>query len=966
MSPPRGRAAFVGREAELTQLTEAMAAAAAGSPSIVIVSADAGVGKTRLLAEFTERVDGSVLWGSCPPMGGRRLPMSPVVELLRRLQADEVAASRIPPALMPLLSPREDDRDAPSVGRSQLFQAVLDLLEALAAESPTVVMLEDLHWADQSTGDLLTFLLPNLRTQRLLLIVSYRADGLPRDDPMRAVLAEIVRYPHLRRLELAPFTIQQVAAQVELLTGERPSREVVDLVFARTQGNAYFVEELVAAYGHQGGDLPASLRDVLLVRASGVSPAARRLMDVASLAVTDIGESLLADVVNAPMAEVRQQLHELVDAHLLVTTSTGVTFRHALMQEAMQARLLPGERREYHAAYATALRSRTEDGASNRISVMSQIAYHLQEAGRVAEAMSAWVAAAGEAEAVSAFAEAHYCLANALAGWELVNDPVDLTGSGKLELLARAAEDASHGGDAEAATGLVRQALDLVDETADPVQAGMLYERLRFYQRLTPEREQGAAAMERAMQLVPEKPPSVERAHVLAGYAGEMLVKGRLHEAREASRQAVEMARLVDTTQVECRALNSLGVTTCFLEDDAKGLAQIEAALDLAISVSDPYQQMRGQWNLFVCASESGRWEQAILWARRGIAELPRLGYGHLLPELYSYLQEYFLRLGRFKEARAVADEAAARFPTRLDEAISAELLIAVGDFDAARRAVTRPDVAEDDEIQIELAGRLADLEAWLGNTEAARDALDKSLRRSATSDRPGARGYSLMSGIRCEADVADRLRSRRDSRELQHALERGQRHHDLMVELMARPGPSHGWRRELGVVAAICAGERTRLLGTPDPSAWTEAVAAADALSMGYLRAYAELRLAEAIVASGGDRDEAARCLRHVHKLTTGWGTRPLGELTERLATRARIDIGTGTPPPVESKLTSRERQVLDLIARGASNRQISDELFISEKTTSVHVSNILRKLGVSSRGEAASLAYEKGWAGF
>jgi tetratricopeptide (TPR) repeat protein len=681
---PRRQAEFVERESELAQLTEALAAATAGSPSVVVVSADAGVGKTRLLSEFASRASTPVLWGSCLPMGGRRLPLGPIVEILRRLQADESTAGRIPPALLPLLSPRDDELETPSVRRSQLFQAVLDLLETSAADAPTVVVIEDLHWADQSTADLLTFLLPNLREQRLLLIVSYRSDGLARDDPLRVLLAEITRHPTLFRLDLAPFTVQQVATQVELLTGERPSREVVDLVYARTHGNAYFVEELVAADGHQGRDLPASLRDLLLVRASGVSAAARRLLGVASLAITDVGEALLADIVDAPIAAVRQQLHELIDAYLLVPTSSGVKFRHALMQEAMQAELLPGERREYHAAYAAALRAGSGEGATGRAAATSQLAHHLQESGNVADAMGAWVAAAAEAEAVAAFAEAHHYLANALAGWTLVDDPVARTGASRLELLTRAAEDAFNGGDSAAATRLVRQALELVDKTVDPLVAGMLHERLSFYLRLTAERDQGFAAMERAMRLVPADPPSVERAHVLAGYAGDMLVRGRLHEAGEASRQAVEMARQVGARHIECRALNTLGVVTIFLENASKGLAQIEAALEMAVTIGDPYQQMRGHWNVMVCAAESGRWERAIAAARRAVTELPRLGYGHQLPEMYSYLQEYFLKLGRFGEARAVADEAAARFPTRLDEALSAELMIALGDFTAA------------------------------------------------------------------------------------------------------------------------------------------------------------------------------------------------------------------------------------------------------------------------------------------
>lgn len=225
MSAPRGQAEFIERESELAQLTASLASAAAGSPSMVVVSADAGVGKTRLLKEFATAADGPVLWGSCLPMGNRGLPLAPIVEALRGLHADENLADRMPPVLLSLLSPRDDESASPSVSRTQLFQAILDLLEELAAETTSVMVLEDLHWADQSTRDLLTFLVPNLRAQRLLVIGSYRTDGLARDDPLREVLAEIGRYPHFQRLDLYPFTVQQVADQIELLTGRRPSPE---------------------------------------------------------------------------------------------------------------------------------------------------------------------------------------------------------------------------------------------------------------------------------------------------------------------------------------------------------------------------------------------------------------------------------------------------------------------------------------------------------------------------------------------------------------------------------------------------------------------------------------------------------------------------------------------------------------------------------------------------------------------
>jgi DNA-binding CsgD family transcriptional regulator/tetratricopeptide (TPR) repeat protein len=452
----------------------------------------------------------------------------------------------------------------------------------------------------------------------------------------------------------------------------------------------------------------------------------------------------------------------------------------------------------------------------------------------------------------------------------------------------------------------------------------------------------------------------------LAGYSGRLSLLGQLREAGTVAEQAVVMARDVGAAGVECGALNTLGVVTCYLDDDVRGLRQIEDALTLAKAIGDPYQQMRSHWNLHVCASEAGRWEESVARARQAIAELPRLGHGHQLPEMYRYLQEDLVRLGRFDDARAAADEAVGRFPARRDEAVSIHLLIALGDFAAARRVIARRDIFEDEEDRMEMAAHLCDLETWDGNTDAARAALDTSLQLSAESDRPIARAWSLMFGLRCEANAADGFRTRRLSGELGLAVERGQSLHKLMEELTSRPGPETGWKREVGVLAAVCEGERTRLTGGSDPGAWADALAAAERLSMAYLGAYAEMRLAEAIVISDRDKAEAARRVRHVHQLATDWGTRPLQRLTERFAARARIDVGVRSAADQPHGLTPRERQVLDLVARGASNRQISEELFISEKTTSVHVSNILRKLGVVSRGEAASLAHERGWVGY
>lgn len=953
---------FVDRGRELAQLDAVLARAVDGEPSLVVVAADAGVGKTRLLAEFASRVAGHVLWGTCLPMGERGVPFAPIAEALRALGADPQLRERVPAALTPLVS--DGSEPGRALSRSQLFQAILDLVEDLASREPTVLVVEDLHWADQSTRDLLTFLVPNLRSQRLLVVGSCRTDDLRRDHPLRPILAELARHPHVQRIDVPSFTPNQVADQLTYLTGRGPTAATLDLVMSRTQGNAYFVEELVAA-GLDGRELPASLRELLLVRADVVPPPARRLLRIASLAESEVGDTLLAAVSGMPLDEVRAHLHEAIDAQLIVSTPGGVRFRHALLREALQQDLLAGERTEYHAAYARVLRARDGSGTSGYTAAPAQLAYHVQEAGEVAEAMGAWIAAATAAEAVFAFAEAHQHLSKALAAWDAVDKPERRAGMTRLDLLARAAEDAFLGGDAERACDLARTAISGTDEVAAPRVAGVLYERLSRYLRDTAERDQIYEMIERAVQLVPAAPPSVERARVLAGQAGRLSTLGRLREVRAILEEAVEMARAVGSALVECEALNTLGVVTCYLDDDAAGLAQIGKALELARACGDSQQQMRAYWNLAVCTAEAGRWEEAIGHYRAAIAALPRLGLAHLVPELYAYAAQDLVTLGRWDEAQALVDEVGSRDPSHRDNATAIELLVGRGDVAEARRviaAMSERDIFTDEEDFALVMVNLAELETWEGNVAAARTAVDAALGHILDSDRPIAAARALTVALRCEADAADEARARRKPDDVERARARAATHLGHIREIVARSGPQRGWKREVRVLAAVCDGEWARADGGPDPAAWSAAVRGAREMSMAYVFAYAQTRHGEAVMAATGDRDRAARELRGAHQAACSLGAQPLRELIERLARRARIDIGVRGASDTAFGLTPREREVLGLVAQGASNRQIARTLFISEKTASVHVSNIIRKLGASSRGEAAAVAYRAG----
>ena len=479
---------FVGRDQELRALAAAHAAADGGEASLVVVGGDAGVGKTRLLAEFTGTLDAVVLRGGCLPLGATGLPFSPIVEVLRDLAGEGPnSRTRRPgtpapdplPAVLARLVPGLPAGAAPGPSsQAELFQAFLGLLERLGAAGTVVLVLEDLHWADRSTRQLLVFVAHALRSQRLCVVATYRADDLHRQHPLRPLLAELRRNGRVRRVELAPFAPAEVAEYLAAATGARPSPDTVAAVVDRTEGNAYFIEELIAADGLGGRPLPESFRDLLLVRVEALGPPARRLLRVASAAGRRFDPSLLAAVGGRPQPTVVELLREAVDRRLLVPDGRGFRFRHALLREALQLDLLPGEREAIHADYALALERAPQLGAAGEAAATAELAHHWHQAGDPARALWAWVEAGRAAERIFAFAEGRHHYEQALRVWDQVADPAGLAGASRVDLLRRAAEDAFQGGDPDAAATLVREAIARTDPAIEPVFAGLLHDRL--------------------------------------------------------------------------------------------------------------------------------------------------------------------------------------------------------------------------------------------------------------------------------------------------------------------------------------------------------------------------------------------------------------------------------------------------------------------------------------------------------
>jgi predicted ATPase len=502
MAAPLTSPTFVGRAAESARLAQARDRAAAGTPTVVVVGGEAGVGKSRLVGELVagSRAAGAVvLAGGCVELGGEGLPFAPVVEALRTMargidgpelatavpEPTKAELARLLPELgqPPAGGPEQPWLDLGS-GQGRLFELLLGLLERLAAERPTILVVEDLHWADRSTRDLLAFLVRNLRQGRLLLVLTYRSDELHRRHPLRPFLAELERDRRVERLELARFDRGEVAAQLTGIFGVPPLAGLVDRIHARSGGNAFFVEELAAAAASGlDGELPPNLRDTLLARIELLPEPTQQVLRVAAAAGGRVEHDLLAEVAGLPEPELLAALREAVSAQVLVADAEDGTygFRHALVKEAAYGELLPGERTRLHGRFAVALAERAAN--ANAPALAAELAWHWYAAHDLERALPAAIEAGLAAEGTYAFAEAQAHFERALELWERVPAGTERS-MDKVELLWRAAEAAANTAASERAIALVRAALAEVDPRREPVRAGLLTQRLANHLRL--------------------------------------------------------------------------------------------------------------------------------------------------------------------------------------------------------------------------------------------------------------------------------------------------------------------------------------------------------------------------------------------------------------------------------------------------------------------------------------------------
>ena len=570
---------MVGREGELGRLLSLLDDAEEGRSVVALVSGDAGVGKTRLIGEVTRLAAGrgfTVLSGQCAELGDS-VPYLPLADALRGAAQStgvrDALSSR--PALGRLLPEGGEgpiaDSDRSGLARQQMFGGVLGLLAELAAAAPVLLVLEDLHWADASTRDLVTFLSRMLHRERVALIGSYRTDDLHRRHPLRPVVAELLRLPSVIAVDLAPLAPSALA---EHLTATAPVRidatELNDIV-ARAEGNAYYAEELLAAsVGSDPGQrnvLPAGLAALLLNRVEQLSDATQRVLRAAAVAGRKADDELVQSASGLEAAEYEGAVREAVTHQLLVPDGTeGYVFRHALLREAVYADLLPGERTRLHATMCSLL---ADEQRLTIAGTAAELAQHCLASHDIPGAFAASVRAGKDAEQLGAPAEAHRHYDQALALWERVTDPEKTAGMARGKLGLMSATTAADSGDVDRAVHLLRRLRQVLATQAEqggpPVDvklASRIGERLAFNLMLIDDPKAPAEAVEVAratVEATPADPPTSQYARALTTYAYALVVEEDFSVARDWAERGIAAARAADAPWVEADALVTLG-----------------------------------------------------------------------------------------------------------------------------------------------------------------------------------------------------------------------------------------------------------------------------------------------------------------------------------------------------------------------------------------------------------------------
>ena len=937
---------MVGRSDEMDVLLSSLDEVRQGRSRVVLVGGEAGIGKTRLVEELINRAEGTTaLLGACVDLGDDALPFAPFAVALR-----EPMRSAGVTDLVALAGGASDDR-------RRLYEAVADLLERESEKQPIVLVLEDLHWADRSTRELLAFLGKALQGAPVLIIGTYRSDELHRHHPLRPFIAELSR--SVPRIDVAPLSDTALEEMLSTLLGHRPSAAELASFSERSAGNPFMLQELAAC---DLKVLPQSLRDVMLMRVERLTPPTQSVLRVAALIGNDVPHRLLNEVSaqgGVTDLAVDEALRELIDSAMLITQDDSTcSFRHSLLREYVHADLMPGEHSRIHSAIARALTDHPELGQPQQVPL--EIAHHWSAAHDLPRALPASYEAAFAAGRVHAYAEQLRMFERVLELWAVIPDAGAALGTDEYTVLLEAAEAAARADEHERFLALTGRAIMFArrEANADRTAEALVRRGRRLLHR---DLDLSVVDIQEALEMLPDT-PSVTRAQALEALAVSLLLRGRVTEALGTANETVSMAQEVNDPLTEIAGLITLGTSLIDTGEVDEGLDVMRSALDRARAEGESILESRALTNLSDALCGLGRHREAIEMAEQALELASRLGLMRTYsPMPMANIADARIHLGDLEGADEVL------IPTiedcGLGEAgvgiLAATVAMLRGDLDLAEQLLVDTRAAQGDALPLP-QDALPDAQVRSA-IALTRGEVTKALEISLAELRdPIASGYTRYYWplIVIAAEAATRIIAAAQSdAAAASGLDALKVVEDAAASQPAAGESGEAWKAHAEALFAMARGVTTRDL-------WLEVAAAYEKIDEPIPRGYALLQAAECD-AQQGNRGDAAALIRDADDLACRVGGGVLRTATDAAARRIGVQLdpvrASATTP---FGLTDREIEVLRRVAAGRTNKQIAQELYISPKTASVHVSNILAKLGVAGRGEASAMAHQHGLA--
>jgi DNA-binding CsgD family transcriptional regulator len=955
-------AAMVGRDQELAAVVRSLTAA---EFALTLVVGEAGIGKSRLVAETVQATpERLTLAGGCLPMR-HALPLLPVVDALdgrdpAARKALTRAARSLPGPLRPHIAgvmPRTlpaEIQPAEEVRRDQLFLATEALLSQVADERPVTLVVEDVHWADPDTLDLLTYLAGARHHTRLHVLVTCRSDETQMSEQVNEWLATLPRSSGVHELHLEPLGSDDVRRLIAAL----PHPEGVDVdrlaaaVFARGEGNPFFTEQLVASAA-DGEQLPHRLAKLLSARVKTVSPPAQEVITALAVLARPVPLAALRVITLHNEETCLSAVTELESASLVVRDDRGVKPRHALVAEALLAEL-PGFPAAYHRRVAHALASLDDP------STIPEIADHLHRAGDEPAELKMAQLAAQRAWDLGAYADAARRYQRVI-DLHARHPEEPLLFFTEPEVVRRSIRALDLSGTLRGAVAMAEQALrDFADWPDLGDRLGLLSTCAQLVNNV--ERKRGERLIEDLLPLYDKLSPRGDHAFLLNRLASNQRERGETRKALALTEQALSVARAAGDLKQEAEILARSSICYRYTGDRAAADKCAMRAIQTAERSAD------GEALLFALIVESdnrlkyAEYEAAYRAGQRGIevAEQQGLWHSFNVQLLVGNTAEAHLALAQTAEVVRLVD--AFDQPIRRDDDVLSGLR-AHADLLRGNPRAALARMRSDDGIR-PVGAQWARVDAetlayvllWNRRPAEALDVVNNSLPAAAVGDGSQEAGLLLSLGARAAADLAQQ--------DVQAAAEAIARLDDLRAAMALDPFADRPTLPRASADRRQWQAERTRADGRSDPEAWTAAASAWEALSMPHDAAYCWWRAAEALVALGADKEKIRAALHAAHRLSDSHLL--LRDEVAKVAAHARIPIldasNLGGNIARERGLTAQETEVLRLLAGGFTNAEIGTALFISPKTASVHITHLLRKLQLSNRTEAAVWATRHG----